>query len=539
MPALWPRRGPTWSWRTSIANSVKLSPSRSTADGGSAVFKDVDVADGESTAALADFTIEQFGSIEHLVNNAAIYGGMKIDSLLTVDWDYYRKFMSVNMDGALHVCRAVVPHMRAKGGSIVNQSSTAAWLYSNYYGLAKAGVNSLTQQLATELGWSNIRINAIAPGPYRHGGDSNRHPRQHRQGHGEANPVAAHGNAGGSRRHVPVPSLRRRRLGDRADLQRRRRPGVPVMTQSAPKASASKTRLGYIGLGNMGAPMAQRLLDWPGGLVVCDARAEALEPFTAAGASAASTPADVAAQASIISVTVLDDAQVREVVCGPHGILSTAQPGTVVAIHSTISDTTAVELADICQQRGVLLVDAPISGGAGGAAQGRLAVMIGGSDEAFEAVREPFGSWAELVVHAGDVGAGTRMKLARNLLHFVSFTATTEAARLAEAAGLDLRTLGKVVRHTDAITGGAGAIMLRDTTAPVSEDDPWFSILRHVRNLGEKDLALAIDLGDRLNLDLPLAHLALAGLGAGLGVGNDSEDRPAEPSTASTTREHA
>ncbi|WP_379557493.1 NAD(P)-binding domain-containing protein, partial [Pseudomonas sp. MD332_6] len=91
-----------------------------------------------------------------------------------------------------------------------------------------------------------------------------------------------------------------------------------------------------------------------------------------AGASAASTPADVAAQASIISVTVLDDAQVREVVCGPHGILSTAQPGTVVAIHSTISDTTAVELADICQQRGVLLVDAPISGGAGGAAQGRL-----------------------------------------------------------------------------------------------------------------------------------------------------------------------
>lgn len=136
-----------------------------TTDGGSAVFRDVDVADGSSTQALADFTIEKFGSIEHLVNNAAIYGGMKIDSLLTVDWDYYRKFMSVNMDGALHVCRAVVPHMRANGGSIVNQSSTAAWLYSNYYGLAKAGINSLTQQLATELGWSNIRINAIAPGP--------------------------------------------------------------------------------------------------------------------------------------------------------------------------------------------------------------------------------------------------------------------------------------------------------------------------------------------------------------------------------------
>ncbi|MFE5879248.1 NAD(P)-dependent oxidoreductase [Rhodococcus sp. NPDC056506] len=316
------------------------------------------------------------------------------------------------------------------------------------------------------------------------------------------------------------------------------------MTESAseprsPKPSSSKPRLGYIGLGNMGAPMATRLLDWPGGLVVCDARPEALEPFTTAGAGAASTPAEVAARASIISVTVLDDAQVCDVVDGPHGILTTARPGTVVAIHSTISDTTAVELARICEVRGVLLIDAPISGGAGGAAQGRLAVMIGGSEEAFEAVREPFGCWAELVVRAGDVGAGTRMKLARNLLHFVSFTATTEAARLAEAAGLNLRTLGKVVRHTDAITGGAGAIMLRDTTAPVSEDDPWFSILQHVRNLGEKDLALAIDLGDRLNLELPLAHLALSGLGVGLGVDHGDGNGDGEPSPASTTREHA
>ncbi len=69
------------------------------------------------------------------------------------------------MDGALNVCRAVVPHMREGGGSIVNQSSTAAWVYSNFYGLAKVGINGLTQQLAFELGWSNIRINAIAPGP--------------------------------------------------------------------------------------------------------------------------------------------------------------------------------------------------------------------------------------------------------------------------------------------------------------------------------------------------------------------------------------
>jgi len=145
--------------------------------------------------------------------------------------------------------------------------------------------------------------------------------------------------------------------------------------------------------------------------------------------------------------------------------------------------------------------------------------MVGATDAAFAKVREPFGYWAELVVHAGPVGAGTQMKLARNLLHFVSFTAVSEAQRLAEAAGIDLVELGKVVRHTDAITGGAGAIMLRDTAAPLPEGDNWFPIFSHVRDLGEKDLALALDLGQRFDVELPLAALALENLGPGLGVG--------------------
>jgi NAD(P)-dependent dehydrogenase (short-subunit alcohol dehydrogenase family) len=120
----------------------------------------------DSTVAMAEFAAETFGGIDLLVNNAAIYGGMKLDFLISVDWDYYKKFMSVNMDGALLCTRAVVPHMRGRGGgAIVNQSSTAAWIYSGFYGLAKVGVNGLTQQLAYELGGQGIRINAIAPGP--------------------------------------------------------------------------------------------------------------------------------------------------------------------------------------------------------------------------------------------------------------------------------------------------------------------------------------------------------------------------------------
>ncbi|MBL1073573.1 SDR family oxidoreductase [Nocardia sp. 2] len=137
-----------------------------TADGGTAVFRRVDVADPESAAALAEFTVAEFGGIDHLVNNAAIYGTMKLDLLLTVPWDYYKSFMGVNLDGALNMTRAVwKPMSEGGGGSIVNQSSTAAWVYSGFYGLAKAGINSLTQQLAHELGGSRIRINAIAPGP--------------------------------------------------------------------------------------------------------------------------------------------------------------------------------------------------------------------------------------------------------------------------------------------------------------------------------------------------------------------------------------
>lgn len=128
------------------------------------LYVHTDVSDPESAQALATAVTEKYGSIDYLVNNAAIYGGMQLDFLITVPWDYYKKFMSVNLDGALNVTRAIYPHM-PKGSAIVNQSSTAAWLYSGFYGLAKVGINGLTQQLAVELGGQGIRVNAIAPGP--------------------------------------------------------------------------------------------------------------------------------------------------------------------------------------------------------------------------------------------------------------------------------------------------------------------------------------------------------------------------------------
>ncbi len=134
--------------------------------GGEAFFVESDVGSEASTKAMAEAAIGEFGGIDFLVNNAAIFGDMKLNSLLRVDWDYYKKFMNVNMDGALLCTRACFRSMRERGGGgVIMQSSTAAWMGVSFYGLSKLGINGLTQCLAGELGPSGIRVNAIAPGP--------------------------------------------------------------------------------------------------------------------------------------------------------------------------------------------------------------------------------------------------------------------------------------------------------------------------------------------------------------------------------------
>lgn len=273
--------------------------------------------------------------------------------------------------------------------------------------------------------------------------------------------------------------------------------------------------VGFIGLGNIGAPMARHLLDWPGGLVVRDLLEEATAPFAEDGATVADSNTEVAERCGVISVMVLDDAQVRLVV---DELLDAAAPGTVIAIHSTIHAETAVELAEKAAARGVDVVDAPVSGGFIGAHQANLAVMIGGTPESLERVREPFSRWADLILLMGPVGAGTKTKLARNLVTFVSYAAAGEAMRLAEASGLSLRKLARVVRHSDAITGGAGSIMVRETAQPMARDDDLWTSFDHARNLGEKDLTFALELADLEGVDLPMTRLALNRLATELGL---------------------
>jgi 3-hydroxyisobutyrate dehydrogenase-like beta-hydroxyacid dehydrogenase len=275
------------------------------------------------------------------------------------------------------------------------------------------------------------------------------------------------------------------------------------------------TAVGFIGLGQIGAPMAGQLVDWPDGLHVFDVREEAMAPFVEQGATAARSVAELGAACDVVSVMVLDDGQVRAVVAE---LLTTARPGTVVAVHSTIRPETAEELVVTAAESQVDLLDVPVSGGFIGAHDGTLAAMVGGDRAAYERAKPVFARWATVTVHMGPAGAGTRTKLARNLMHFIAYTGAGEAQRLAEAAGLDLGKLARVVRHSDTVTGGAGAIMVRGTTAPMAPDDGFYEIFRHTRTLGEKDLALALELADELGLDLPLARQALRDFGPSLGL---------------------
>lgn len=281
--------------------------------------------------------------------------------------------------------------------------------------------------------------------------------------------------------------------------------------------------VGFIGLGNIGAPMARRLLDWPDGLVVHDVRPEACDRYVAKGATAAATPGEVAAAADVICVMVQNEDQVRSVLDGPDGMLAAAGPGTVVVVHSTISSAGAVALAELAAGAGVDLVDAPVSGGAMGAHDGTLAIMLGGPDEAVERCRGPLSHMGSLIEHFGPVGSGTNAKIARNLITFASFAVVGEAQRLAEAAGLDVAKLGEVVRHSDRVTGGAGAVMLRPSAATLADDDGLRPIFEHTATLGGKDLHLAVELGDELGIATPFAALAAERLRSALGL----DDEPA------------
>lgn len=261
---------------------------------------------------------------------------------------------------------------------------------------------------------------------------------------------------------------------------------------------------GFVGLGNIGLPMALRIVG--GGFVttVLDLREAPLATATAAGARRAESAAALAASADVIGVCVRDDAEVRAVVAGDDGLLAGARPGTVIALHSTIPPRTVRELGATAAARGVGLIDAPITGGAGGAEQGTLTYMVGGEVAALERCRPVFATSAARIVHTGPLGSGAATKLCNNLMLYLEFLAASEAAALARSAGVALDALIDVSRSGQVMTEAMAAVARFGAQMDARPDDPaLLARARHFTALAEKDLDVALECAAAEGLELP------------------------------------
>jgi 3-hydroxyisobutyrate dehydrogenase len=270
---------------------------------------------------------------------------------------------------------------------------------------------------------------------------------------------------------------------------------------------SQKTNVGYIGLGNIGKPSAQRLICDAYTAHVYDIFAPAVEEMVVAGAVACASVAELAKVCAHIGVCVRDDAQVEELLNGKDGIFANAKPGTLVAIHSTVTQGNLLQWAQQASAIGLNLIDAPITGGAHRAQAGTLCYMVGGSVEQFDAGSPVFKTSAEKIIHAGPVGSGIALKLCNNFIQYTEFVAMVEATRLAEACGLSVDVLrdvglsnGVVNEQMYMFASGRNAVCKTSTEA---EMDPYFG---GMGRLGRKDLECAISTAADKGVVLPTAE---------------------------------
>jgi 3-hydroxyisobutyrate dehydrogenase-like beta-hydroxyacid dehydrogenase len=205
-------------------------------------------------------------------------------------------------------------------------------------------------------------------------------------------------------------------------------------------------KVGFIGLGNMGSPMALNLLKHGFSLVVHDIDPMKLEPALAAGASVAQSPESVAAAAERTICMVETTDQAEAVIIGEHGIINSARPGHIVLCMSTIDPFAARRFADRLAERGVAMLDAPVSGGTVRAKSGELSIIVGGAADTYAACQDLFRAMGKNLFHVGELGHGLAMKLVNNMLGQVATVAIAEALVFGVKAGLDPQKIYEVVR---------------------------------------------------------------------------------------------
>jgi 2-hydroxy-3-oxopropionate reductase len=255
-------------------------------------------------------------------------------------------------------------------------------------------------------------------------------------------------------------------------------------------------KIGFIGLGIMGKPMAKNLLKAGHEVVVYDIMQANVEEVVAAGAKAGTSSADVASQVPLVITMLPNSPHVKSVVMGETGVLEGATEGLKLVDMSSIAPLASQEIEKACATKGVRMLDAPVSGGEPKAIDGTLAIMVGGEKALFEEVKDILLVMGASAVHCGDIGAGNTTKLANQIIVGLNIAAVAEAFTMVKKAGVDPQLV------FEAIKGGLAGSTVMNAKAPMMIEGnfkPGFKIDLHI-----KDLANALDTGHGVGSPLPL-----------------------------------
>ncbi|MFF3872221.1 NAD(P)-dependent oxidoreductase [Streptomyces sp. NPDC001978] len=261
--------------------------------------------------------------------------------------------------------------------------------------------------------------------------------------------------------------------------------------------------VGFVGLGTMGRPMAGRVLDAGFPLTVFDVNPANMADLARSGATVASSLGELARACDVVMVAVVNDAQVRGVMDGDGGVLAAARPGTVVLVHSTVHPDLCGELTEAGAARGLVVLDAPMTGSPDAAARGALSMMVGGDKAATERVRPVLEAIATHVTHLGAAGSGQLAKIANNLAIAVTMRAIDEALAFATSYSIDRETMLSLL-----VSGGADSWVARNWSAIGGTTRNYPGGAKGLADLTHKDVSLALALAHRNDVAVPTAAVA-------------------------------
>jgi 3-hydroxyisobutyrate dehydrogenase len=217
-------------------------------------------------------------------------------------------------------------------------------------------------------------------------------------------------------------------------------------------------RVGFIGLGSQGAPMARRIVEGGYELTLWARRPTSVEPYADTAAKVATTPAELGAASDLVCLCVVGDDDVKQVLEGDTGVLAGMAPGGIIAIHSTVHPDTCREIAKLAADKGISVIDAPVSGGAPAASECTLLVMVGGDEDVVEKCLPVFATYADPIVHLGPLGSGQVAKILNNLLFSANLGSAISTLELGESLGVSRDKLCEVVNRGSATSKAVGSI---------------------------------------------------------------------------------